>query len=53
MCIKYEASSEKDMHNSGWMAPPMPDSPEKNSDKQSERKEGNNQDADHEDKESS
>ena len=53
MCIKYEASSEKDMHKSGWMAPPKPYSPEKDSDKQSERQEGNNQDAEHEDKESS
>ena len=24
MCIKYEASEEKDMHKSGWMVPPRP-----------------------------
>ena len=53
MCIKYEASSEKDMHKAGWMDPPKPYSPEKDSGKQSERQEGNNQDAEHEDKESS
>ena len=53
MCIKYEASSEKDMRKSGWMARPKPYSPEKDSDKQSERQEGNNQDAGYEDKESS
>jgi len=27
MCIKYEASSEKDMHKSGWMVPPKPNVP--------------------------
>jgi len=27
MCIKYEASSEKDMHKSGWMVPPRPHVP--------------------------
>ena len=27
MCIKYEASSEKDMHKSGWMVPPRPNVP--------------------------
>ena len=27
MCIKYEASSEKDMHKSGWMVPPRPNAP--------------------------
>ena len=27
MCIKYEASSEKDMHRSGWMVPPRPNVP--------------------------
>ena len=53
MCIKYEASSGKDMQKSVWMARRKPYSPEKDSDKQSERQEGNNQDAEHEDKESS
>ena len=24
MCIKYEASGDKDMHKSGWMVPPRP-----------------------------
>ena len=42
MCIKYEASSDKDMDMSDWMAPPKPYSPEKDSDKQSEREERNN-----------
>ena len=27
MCIKCEASSEKDMHKSGWMVPPRPNVP--------------------------
>ena len=27
MCIKYEASGEKDMHKSGWMVPPRPNVP--------------------------
>ena len=27
MCIKYEASSEKDMYKSGWMVPPRPNVP--------------------------
>ena len=27
MCIKYEASSEKDMHKSGWMRPSRPNVP--------------------------
>ena len=27
MCIKYGASSEKDMHKSGWMVPPRPNVP--------------------------
>ena len=27
MCIKYEASSEKDMLKSGWMVPPRPNVP--------------------------
>ena len=27
MSIKYEASSEKDMHKSGWMVPPRPNVP--------------------------
>ena len=53
ICVKYEASSGKDMHKSVWMARPKPYSPEKDSDKQSERQEGNNQDAEYEDKESS
>lgn len=33
MCIKYEASGEKDMHKSGWMAPPKPYDPKKDSNK--------------------
>ena len=53
MCIKYEASGGKDRHKSVQMARPQPYSPEKDSDKQSERQEGNNQDAGYEDKESS
>ena len=31
MCIKYEASSDKDMDMSDWMARPKPYSPEKDS----------------------
>ena len=31
MCIKYEASSEKDMHKSGWMVPPRPNVPREES----------------------
>ena len=27
MCIKYEASGDKDMHKSGWMVPPRPNVP--------------------------
>ena len=27
MCIKYEASGEKDMQKSGWMVPPRPNVP--------------------------
>ena len=27
MCIKYEASSDKAMHKSGWMVPPRPNVP--------------------------
>ena len=53
MCIKYEASSEKDMHKSGWMAPPKPYSPEKDSGKHSERQVGITQNAEHENKERS
>ena len=30
MCIKYEASGEKDMHKSGWMVPPRPNVPREN-----------------------
>ena len=31
MCIKYEASGEKDMHKSGWMVPPRPNVPREES----------------------
>ena len=30
MCIKNEASGEKDMHKSGWMVPPRPNVPREN-----------------------
>jgi len=31
MCIKYEASSDKAMHKSGWMVPPRPNVPREGS----------------------
>ena len=33
MCIKYEASGDKDMHKSGWAIPPKPYNPDKDKDK--------------------
>lgn len=33
MCIKYEASGDKDMHKSGWAVPPKPYNPDKDKDK--------------------